>query len=130
MIFAAEARIRIAGGALTVWGVLREDCYETTFGDGFYLHLRGLALSKAAAERLAALDAGAPTTAWHIREYHLVLEDGQPALASRWRAEEEFSVDTIIQILSEIGPNAEASLLMTGSGASGRRPGPHMRSLD
>ena len=44
MVDAVSARIRQAGAALTVWAVLNEDCYETTFGDGFFLHVRGIAL--------------------------------------------------------------------------------------
>ena len=36
-------RIEEAGGKLIVWAVLHEDVYETRYGDGFYLHLYGLA---------------------------------------------------------------------------------------
>ena len=45
MADAVAARIKAAGGDLTVWAVLREDVHETRYGDGFYLHLRGAALN-------------------------------------------------------------------------------------
>src|SRR5260370_31989482 len=58
MVESVRQRIRDAGGILTVWAVLDEDVYETRFGDGFYLHVRGLALNSADADRLAALGGG------------------------------------------------------------------------
>ena len=47
MVESVRQRIKEAGGILTVWAVLREDVYETQFGDGFYLHAHGLALNSA-----------------------------------------------------------------------------------
>ena len=51
MVESVRQRIKDAGGILTVWAVLHEDVYETQFGDGFYLHARGIALNSADAER-------------------------------------------------------------------------------
>ena len=58
MVESVRQRIKDAGGVLTVWAVLHEDVYETQFGDGFYLHVHGLALNSADADRLAALGGG------------------------------------------------------------------------
>lgn len=129
MLEAACRRIAAAGGELAVWGVLREDVYETQFGDGFYLHLRGLALDAADAGRLAALGGGGDMTRWHVRPYRLRLRDGAPALIAPWRDEEEFSINDLVEILAEIPADAAASMLLTGDGARRRAPGPHMLSL-
>ena len=43
MAEAVTVRIRQAGGKLVVWAVLREDVYESRYGDRFYLHVRVLA---------------------------------------------------------------------------------------
>ena len=40
------------GGPFTVWAVLHEDVYETKHGDGFFLHIHGLALNSEDAHRL------------------------------------------------------------------------------
>ena len=122
-------RIRDAGGDLEVWGILREDVYESRFGDGFYLHLRGLALNQNDANRLADLGGVSEFTRWHVRAYRLGLEDGSPVLLVEWRKEEEFSINDFVEILAEISVGAAASLLMTGSGVHRRQPGPHMLSL-
>src|SRR5208282_2449522 len=58
MVETVRQRIKGAGGTLTVWAVLNEDVYETSFGDGFYLHVSGIALDSADAERLVALGGG------------------------------------------------------------------------
>src|SRR5690349_6342611 len=41
MVEAVVSRIREAG-ILSIWAVLREDVYETRYGDGEYLYLRGV----------------------------------------------------------------------------------------
>ena len=51
---ALRRRILAASGKLEVWGVLDEDTYETAFGDGLYLHLKGLAFNETDAKSLAA----------------------------------------------------------------------------
>lgn len=129
LLAAVEARIAAAGGALEIWGVLREDIYETTFGDGFYLHLRGVALNEMDAKQLAACAGDEAMTRWHIRPYTLCLEHNAPSRSGVWSAEEEFSINDVVNILGEIAPGATASMLMIGSGERGRAPGPHMLSL-
>ena len=52
MVESVRQRIKGAGGNLTVWAVLHEDVYETRLGDGFYLHVHGLALNSADAQTL------------------------------------------------------------------------------
>jgi len=43
MVETVRQRIKDGGGILTVWAVLDEDVYESQFGDGFYLHVKGVA---------------------------------------------------------------------------------------
>src|SRR5947207_1531063 len=80
MVAAVRRRIEDAGGVLAVWAVLHEDVYETRFGDGFYLHVRGLALNSADAHRLAELAGDSEFTKWHVRSYRLGLENAVPIL--------------------------------------------------
>jgi len=129
MLRAARRHIRDADGELTFWGVLREDLYESKFGDGVYLHLRGIALNRQDADRLAALGDGSEMTRWSVRPYQLGFERGGPVMNTKWRADEEFSINDLVRVLAEIPPGGTASLLMTGAGVEGRQPGPHMRSL-
>ena len=74
MVQAVRTRIAAAGGTLTIWAVLHEDIYETTFGDGFYLHVRGIALNRADAGRLAALPPDEQFSRWHVKAYVLGLK--------------------------------------------------------
>jgi hypothetical protein len=117
-----RARIRNAGGTLTVWTVLREDVYETKFGDGFYLHVRGIALNSSDAQILADLASDSQWVKWHVKSYRLGLKDGFPILLQSWPKEEEFTLDQFVAILAEIGPSATASKLHTGTGL--RKDGP------
>jgi hypothetical protein len=55
MVDAVRQRIEDAGSTLDFWAVLHEDTYESKFGDGFYLHLHGVALNREDAQRLADL---------------------------------------------------------------------------
>jgi hypothetical protein len=48
-------RIQDAGGKLLVWAVLHEDRYETLYGHGFYIHVRGIALNSKDAHAVAEL---------------------------------------------------------------------------
>lgn len=123
MVESVRHRIRDAGGVLTVWAVLHEDVYETRYGDGFYLHVRGLALNGAVAEKLAALSGGnSEWVKWHIRSYRLGLENEQPVFTQEWRFEEEFRIGDFVVMLCEILPGGTASKLLTGSGF--RKDGP------
>lgn len=129
MVQAVRARIAAAGGALTIWAVLHEDIYETTFGDGFYLHVRGIALDRRDAGRLAALAPDEQFSRWHVKAYVLVLQDDRPALAESWPPSEEFTIGDIVEILAEIPPGGAVSTLLVGPGQHGRRPGPHLLAL-
>ncbi len=123
MVDAVRKIIKDAGGTLTVWAVLHEDVYETDFGDGFYLHVRGIALNSADAHQLAALGGGNSEFAkWHVRSYRLGLKDEAPFFTALWRPEEEFTISQFVAILCEIPPGGTASKLCTGIGL--RNDGP------
>jgi hypothetical protein len=128
MAEAVIGRIRDAGGTLRVWAVLHEDNYETIFGDGFYLHVRGIALNRDDAKKLAAL-ANDPQWAdytrcakWHIKEYQLGLVNSLPALLQEWPTSEEFKIEHLVEILAEIPNGDTASKLHIGW--DGRRNSP------
>jgi len=122
MVEAVRQRIEDAGGILTVWAVLHEDVYETRMGDGFYLHLHGIALNGRDAQRLADLDGNSEWVKWHVRSYRIGLDNGQPSFLALWRPEEEFTINQLVAILSEIPPGGTASKLLTGTGH--RKDGP------
>jgi hypothetical protein len=122
MLDAARARFADAGGTLVVWAVLREDLYETRTGDGRYLHLRGLALDAAAAERLAALPPAHALVRWHVRSYRLGLDGDRPCLLAPLPPGEELTIDDIVALLCEIPPGGTESRLNTGAGR--REDGP------
>src|ERR1700730_11594093 len=103
MVDSARQRIKKAHGALDVWAVLHEDVYETKLGDGFYLHVHGLALNSEDARRLAALSGGdSEWVKWHVRSYRLGLKDNAPVFTALWRPEEEFRIGDFVALLSEI----------------------------
>src|ERR1700743_1409965 len=75
MVEIVRQRIKDAGGTLDVWAVLHEDVYESKFGDGFYLHLHGVALNGADAQRLAEVAGNSEDVKWHVRSYRIGLEN-------------------------------------------------------
>jgi len=85
MVETVRQRIKDGGGILTVWAVLDEDVYESQFGDGFYLHVKGVALNSADADKLVALAGDAEFTKWHVRSYRLGLKDNAPIFTALWR---------------------------------------------
>jgi hypothetical protein len=123
MVESVRERIKEAGGVLTVWAVLNEDVYETQLGDGFYLHVHGLALNSADAQKLAALGGGdSEWVKWHVRSYRLGLKDNAPVFTALRRPEEEFRIGDFVVLLCEIPPGGTASKLLTGTGH--RKDGP------
>jgi hypothetical protein len=123
MVESVCQRTKDAGGILTVWAVLHEDVYESKFGDGTYLHVQGLALNSADAQKLAALGGGdSEWEKWHVRSYRLGLKDNAPVFTALWRPEEEFTINDFVIILCEIPPGGTASKLLTGTGL--RKDGP------
>ena len=123
MVESVRKIIKDAGGTLTVWAVLEEDVYETQFGDGFYLHVRGLALNSADADRLVPLGGGdSKFVKRHVRSYRLGLENDLPVFTALWRREEEFRIGDFVALLWEIPPGGTASKLLTGTGQ--RKDGP------
>lgn len=122
MMQAARWRIVDRGGVLTVWAVLREDVYESKFGDGVYLHLHGLALDRRSAARLAVLGGESEWVKWHVRSYRLGLQDDYLTLARPLVPEEEFNIDQLVALLFEIPRGAVATRLLIGVGR--REDGP------
>ena len=61
---------RLKERPLLVWAVLREDTYETRFGDGYYAYLTHAFLSEDTA-RHSAESASAEWMKWHVRPYNL-----------------------------------------------------------
>lgn len=122
MADAARQRIEDAGGTLTVWAVLHEDVYETRLGDGFYLHVRALALNGEDARDLAALAGDSEWMKWHVKSYRLGLKDGLPAFLAARPESDEFRIADFVAILAEILPDATASKLHTGTGRRANGP--------
>lgn len=122
MVEAVRQRIKDAGGVLTVWAVLREDLYETRLGDGFYLHVKGIALYGDDALQLSALAGDSEWTKWHVKSYRLGLNNDMPAFLAARPDSDEFRIDDFVAILSEIPPGGTASKLHTGTGR--REDGP------
>ncbi|MDE3109499.1 MAG: hypothetical protein KGL02_06120 [Acidobacteriota bacterium] len=123
MVDAVSARIKDAGGVLTVWAVLEEDTYETMFGDGFYLHVEGIALNSDDAQRLADVPPKKHTgTKWYVKSYRLGLVKERPAFLDPWPRSDEFTIGDFVAILSEIGPGETVSKIHYGPGT--RKDGP------
>ncbi|HVU19477.1 MAG TPA: hypothetical protein VHE09_02025 [Rhizomicrobium sp.] len=116
MAEAVRQRIEAAGGTLTVWAVLHEDVYETRLGDGFYLHVKAVALNGDDAHRLAGLANESEWTTWHVKSYRLGLKDGLPAFLAARPESDEFRIGDFVAIIAEIPPGGTASKLHTGTG--------------
>lgn len=116
MAEAVRQRIEAAGGTLTVWAVLHEDVYETRLGDGFYLHVKAIALNSDDAHRLAALGGDSEWTKWHVKSYRLGLSNGLPAFMAARPESDEFRIGDFVAIIAEIPRGATASKLHTGTG--------------
>ncbi len=116
MVEAVRQRIVDAGGTLTVWAVLHEDLYETRLGDGYYLHVRAIALNGDDARQVAALAGDSEWAKWHVKSYRLGLKDGLPAFLAARTESDDFRLGDFVAILSEIPPGGTASKLHTGTG--------------
>ena len=116
MADAVRQRIEAAGGTLTVWAVLHEDVYETRLGDGFYLHVRAIALNGDDARQLAALAGDSEWVKWHVKSYRLGLGNDLPAFLAARPESDEFRIGDFVAIIAEIPPGGSASKLHTGTG--------------
>ena len=67
---------RLKEGPLTVWAVLREDTYETTFGDGYYAYVAFAYLSEDSAMHTAA-NTTEEGMKWHVRRYDLAADGSE-----------------------------------------------------
>lgn len=119
---AVRSRIREAGSKLAVWAILSEDVYETVLGDGFYLHVKGVALNSKDAHELAETAGEQEWVKWHVKEYQLGLKGGQPAFLCSWPKQEEFRIGDFVKILADIAPGRTTSRLYTGYQSYGDGP--------
>jgi hypothetical protein len=122
MAEAVRQRIADAGGTLTVWAVLREDAYETRLGDGFYLHVKAIALNGDDARQLAVLARDSEWVKWHVKSYRLGLKGNLPAFLAARPESDEFRIGDFVAIIAEVPPGGIASKLHTGTGR--REDGP------
>lgn len=83
------------GGHRAVWGVLREDGYETSFGDGYYAYLEAVFASEDDAKKFAAENPQHMIN-WHIRKYEIGLINGEPALLTKPTEREPVNLDTLL----------------------------------
>jgi hypothetical protein len=116
MVETVRQVIEDARGTLTVWAVLHEDVYETRLGDGFFLHVKAIALNGDDARQLAALAGDSEWVKWHVKSYRLGLKDGQPAFMAARPESDEFCIGDFVAIIAEIPPGGTASKLHTGTG--------------
>jgi hypothetical protein len=66
-------------GPRTLWGVLREDSYETAFGDGYYAFLKA-AFDNRDDAVFFIVNNHRCSINWHIRQYELQLIEGVPVV--------------------------------------------------
>ncbi len=62
---------RLEDGPLTIWATLKEDGYETAFGDGYYAYVDQLFPTPAEAARAVEETGPEAMTKLHIRRYDL-----------------------------------------------------------
>lgn len=111
----ARLRSRLAAGPLTLWATLREDIYETSFGDGYYAYVSDVFLSEAdALAEQAEAAARLPEDTrgwykWHIRRYVLSDRDGGLHVAPEPTEAEPTTVQVLAQKLNEKGLLAQGS---------------------
>ena len=74
-----KLRLESLGGEIDVWGVLKEDAYETTLGDGYYAYLEAAFDTKGEADAFIS-DNAEHMIRWHLRRYTIRLVDGEPTL--------------------------------------------------
>lgn len=115
MVESVRQRIVDAGGELVVWAVLHEDTYETKYGDGYYVHVKGIALNSIDAQRLVDMAGDSSYVKWSVKSYRLILDNGVPAFAFPWTRSEEFTIGDFVAILAEIPQGDTASRLHTGN---------------
>ncbi len=121
MVEAVVARIRDAG-ILSICAVLREDVYETRYGDGEYLYLRGVTFKTTDAWALADLAGKDEWVKWHVKAYQLQLENDLPSFRRPWSLRDRFTLNDMVAMVAEIPPGGRASKLHTGTGR--REDGP------
>ena len=94
-------------GPRTVWAVLREDTYETSFGDGYYSYVEAVYAAEEDALRFTSEHASEPWIRWHVRCYHLRLERGSPAVSPEPTEAEPTTPATLIAHLLASQPALE-----------------------
>jgi hypothetical protein len=96
-------RERLKAGPLTVWATVREDVYETTFGDGYYAYVERVFLKPSGAAAAVEAADEEPMTRWHIRRYDLLADSDQIQLRPRPTEPEPTTVETLALKLLDAG---------------------------
>ncbi|KQY95032.1 hypothetical protein [Brevundimonas sp. Root608] len=93
---------RAAQQPVTVWATLREDTYETLFGDGYYAYL-----DKVFDSPIAALGrSNEPRGDWvklHVRRYEISVSSKQPVLSPEPSESEPVTVKDVVEKMLRAG---------------------------
>lgn len=91
----------LRAGPTVIWAVLKEDSYETVFGDGYYAYVDSVHLSEADAE-LAISAATEDGMKWHVRRYELAW-NGAPTISPEPTPSEPTSIAAIAEKMHRAG---------------------------
>ena len=94
---------KLRGGRVTVWATLREDTYETDFGDGYYAYVDQVFLKPTDAARAVEHAGEAGMIKWHIRRYDLSQRGGRIVVAPSPTAQEPTTVEVLASKLRGTG---------------------------
>lgn len=93
---------RAAQQPVTVWATLREDTYETIFGDGYYAYL-----DKVFDSPVAALGrSNEPSGNWvkrHVRRYEITAIAGRPTISPEPSESEPVTVKDVVEKMLQAG---------------------------
>lgn len=87
---------------VTVWATLREDTYETLFGDGYYAYLDKVFDSPVAALGRSN-EPGGDWVKLHVRRYEISVSNGQPVLAPEPSESEPVAVKAVVEKMLQAG---------------------------
>lgn len=98
-----------AGAALTVWGVLREDTYETGLGDGYYAYLERAFVNEVDAEAFAATTQE-HMIRWHVRRYVLSRSGEEVIISPEPTRTEPVRASDVLAMLAQSTPPDEEGI--------------------
>jgi hypothetical protein len=94
---------RLRDGPIAVWATLREDTYETRFGDGYYAYVDQVFLKPTDAARAIERAGEAGMIKRHIRRYDLSQRGGRIGIAPSPTAQEPTTVEVLASKLLDAG---------------------------